>query len=67
MQWFAAPSIRFVLAVTLAAACCRAPGSIPAATVTDMSGKTVVVPDAPKRVYALSPNTPTDCDAVRRP
>ena len=55
MQWFAAPSVRFVLALTLAAACCLAPVCAPAATVTDMSGKTVVVPDAPKRVYALSP------------
>jgi iron complex transport system substrate-binding protein len=41
-------------ALVLALACC-AFGQARAATVTDALGATVTVPDAPKRVYALSP------------
>uniref|UniRef100_I2Q3C8 ABC-type Fe3+-hydroxamate transport system, periplasmic component n=1 Tax=Desulfovibrio sp. U5L TaxID=596152 RepID=I2Q3C8_9BACT len=55
MPCLTAPSVRVLLALALAAACCLAPVAAPAATVTDMSGKTVVVPDTPRRVYALSP------------
>jgi iron complex transport system substrate-binding protein len=42
------------LVLTVVAASCPT-GRIEAATVTDMAGKTVTVPDAPKKVYALSP------------
>jgi len=55
MPCLTASPFRFVLALALVMACCLAPVRAPAATLVDMSGKTVVVPDAPKRVYALSP------------
>lgn len=45
----AALSLCLLLLLVLAA------GSAPAKTITDMAGQTVTVPDAPKRVYALSP------------
>jgi ABC-type Fe3+-hydroxamate transport system substrate-binding protein len=43
MPCLTASSVRFVLALGLAAACCLGPVVSPAATVTDMSGKTVAV------------------------
>lgn len=43
------------LALFLALALCLATLPALAATITDMAGHTVTVPDAPKRVYALSP------------
>jgi iron complex transport system substrate-binding protein len=53
MHRFAPSPLR--LALTLALALCLATVSAWAATITDMAGHTVTVPDAPKRVYALSP------------
>jgi iron complex transport system substrate-binding protein len=45
----------FRLALVLATALLLVATSARAKSMTDMAGRTVVVPDAPKRVYALSP------------
>ena len=49
----APPLVRLLAALLLP--CCLAAAPARAATFTDMAGQTVTTPDAPKRVYALSP------------
>lgn len=48
-------SARLISALVMALLACVLVGGACAATVTDDLGNTVTVPDAPKRVYALSP------------
>jgi iron complex transport system substrate-binding protein len=48
------PGPGLALALTLALTLAACPPAL-ARTITDMDGRTVVVPDAPKRVFALSP------------